>query len=265
MAMGFKLCILLLACCSSFVLGCDRCVYYTKLAYYSNAGAVNVGACGYGSFASKLYSGNVAAATSKIYRDGIACGACYQMRCTNQTLCTKNGAEVVVTDHNWSNQTGFVVTPQTFSSLAVPGKGKVLLQNGIVDIEYKRIPCEYGNENMKVKVLESSQYPYYLSVQFLMQGGQTDITAVDVAKVGTSDWHFLSRNYGSVWDIRNPPKGDLQFRFLVTSGYDGKWIWAKKRVLPSDWKASSIYDTGIQISDIAQEGCNPCNDTHWKK
>lgn len=59
------------------------------------------------------------------------------------------------------------------------------------------------------------------------------------------------------------PSGALQFRFVVTAGYDGKWIWAKS-VLPSDWKMGVIYDTGVQITDIAQEGCSPCDDGSWK-
>eukprot|EP00252_Welwitschia_mirabilis_P006596 TRINITY_DN1748_c0_g1_i2.p1 TRINITY_DN1748_c0_g1~~TRINITY_DN1748_c0_g1_i2.p1 ORF type:complete len:118 (-),score=24.00 TRINITY_DN1748_c0_g1_i2:260-613(-) len=116
---------------------------------------------------------------------------------------------------------------------------------------------------MKVRVDESSKYPSYLAVQFLKQGGQTDIVAADVAQVGSQAWHFLSRKYGAVWDVKNPPNGELQFRFDVTSGYDGKWVWAKKTVLPFNWKAGRVYDTGVQISDVAQEGCYPCNDTQW--
>ena len=45
------------------------------------------------------------------------------------------------------------------------------------------VPCEYKGQNMVVKVNESSEYPYYLAMQFLYQGGQTDIVIVDVAQV----------------------------------------------------------------------------------
>ena len=46
-----------------------------------------------------------------------------------------------------------------------------------------RVPCEYKGQNMVVKVDKSSEYPYYLVVQFLYQGGQMDIVIVDVAQV----------------------------------------------------------------------------------
>lgn len=86
-------------------------------------------------------------------------------------------------------------------------------------------------------------------------------------QVGYSNWDYMGRNYGAVWETKKPlPKGPLQLRFVVTSGYDGKWIWAKY-VLPADWRPGLIYDTGVQISDIAKEGCptEQCGDGQWKR
>lgn len=74
----------------------------------------------------------------------------------------------------------------------------------------------------------------------------------------------MSRNHGAVWDTSRVPSGPLQFRLVVTGGYDGKWIWAQKNVLPADWKTGVIYDSGVQIDDIAQEGCSPCDIGTWK-
>ncbi|KAH9321474.1 hypothetical protein KI387_016113, partial [Taxus chinensis] len=215
------------------------------------------GACGYESFASTLNHGGVATASSQIYKEGVGCGACYQIRCTNQAICRKSGLKVVVTDHTENNQTDFVVSVRTFSSLAQPSKSAELVKMGIANVEYKRIPCEYPGQNMTLKIDKSSSYPYFLAVQFLYQGGQTDITSVDVAQVGTSNWKYMTRNHGAVWSIEKPPMGDLSVRWLVTSGYDGYWVWSKRSVLPSNWKVGSVYDSGIQIKEIAQEGCSP--------
>jgi hypothetical protein len=46
-----------------------------------------------------------------------------------------------------------------------------------------RVPYEYKGQNMAVKVDKNSQYPYYLAMQFLYQGGQTEIVIVDVSQV----------------------------------------------------------------------------------
>jgi len=241
--------------------GCTRCVHQSKLAYYAYDGAVDVGACGYGSFASSLYGGNVGGVSYSLYRNVVGCSACYQIRCTDPKLCNQTGKTIVATDFTPNNQADFVVPQRTFSSLAIGDNGRELVRRGIIDIEYKRVPCEYKGQNMLVKVDRLSQYPRYLAVQFLYQGGQTDIMNVDVAQVGTSDWQKMARNYGAVWDIENPPGGALQFRFVVTSGYAGKKLQANKSVLPSDWKTGGVYDSGLQITDVALGDCDPCHDS----
>lgn len=127
-----------------------------------------------------------------------------------------------------------------------------------------RVPCEYKNKNLAVRVEEASKKPDYLSVKILYQGGQTEIVAADVAAVGSANWNYLTRDYGAIWSTSRVPKGQLQFRFVVTSGYDGKWIWAKS-VLPADWQPGMVYDSGVQIDDIAKEGCpeSECGDKTW--
>lgn len=126
-----------------------------------------------------------------------------------------------------------------------------------------RVPCEYKNQNLALRVEESSQKPHYLAIKILYQGGQTEIVAIDVAQVGSSNWGFLTRNNGAIWDTSRVPAGALQFRFLVTAGFDGKMVWAKN-VLPANWKPGMIYDTKVQISDIAKEGCSTCDDGIWE-
>lgn len=46
-----------------------------------------------------------------------------------------------------------------------------------------RVPCDYKDQNLALRVEESSQKPHYLAVKVLYQGGQTEIVAMDVAQV----------------------------------------------------------------------------------
>uniref|UniRef100_A0A5B7A260 Putative Expansin-like protein isoform 1 n=1 Tax=Davidia involucrata TaxID=16924 RepID=A0A5B7A260_DAVIN len=258
--MALFLCFLFLLISSGTA--CDRCVHQTKVAYFSKAPALSSGACGYGSLALGFNGGNLAAAVPRLYKDGAGCGACFQIRCKNTTLCSKQGTRVIVTDLNHNNQTDFVLSSRAFGAMANKGMGRDILKLGTVDVEYKRVPCDYKNQKLAVRVEETSQKQHYLAIKFLYQGGQTEIVAVDVGQVGSSNWSFMSRKYGAVWDTSRVPTGPLQFRLVVTSGYDGKWVWAQN-VIPADWKAGVIYDTGVQISDIAQEGCSLCDDGNW--
>ncbi|CAM8899362.1 unnamed protein product [Rhodiola kirilowii] len=244
---------------------CDRCLHQPKAAYFSNEDALNHGACGYGSLAVGFNARHLAGAMPSIYKDGAGCGACFQIRCKDSNICSKNGTKVIVTDLNNSHETDLVLSSRAFSDMAVPGMDRDLFRLGIVDVEYRRVPCEY-KQNLAVHVEESSKKSYYyLAVTFLYQGGQTEIVGVDVAQVGSGNWEHMSRNFGAVWDTSRVPEGALQFRLNVTSGYNGKYVRAKS-VLPQDWKAGQVYDSGVQINDIiAQElECNPCDDSRWK-
>ncbi|KAJ8765039.1 hypothetical protein K2173_010515 [Erythroxylum novogranatense] len=246
----------------SYSTACDRCVHESKVAYFSEASALSSGACGYGSMAIDFNNGYLAAAVSSLYKDGAGCGACFQIRCKNSDLCSTIGATVIVTDLNKNNQTDLVLSSRAFKAMAKEGRAQDILKLGIANMEYKRVPCKY-NRNLAVRVEESSQKPNYLAIKVLYQGGQTEIVAMDVAQVGYASWGFMSRCYGAVWATSRVPTGALQFRFVVTAGYDGKWIWAQN-VLPADWKPGEVCDTGVQITDIAQEGCSPCDERQWK-
>ncbi|KAH9604888.1 hypothetical protein KSS87_013650 [Heliosperma pusillum] len=249
----------------SIATACEECVL-SKAAIYTKASSLSSGACGYGSLALKFNGGHVAAGVPSLYKDGAGCGACYQIRCKNSDMCNKAGIKVVLTDINKSNKTDFVLSSRAFRAMALPGKDLQVLKLGALDVEYKRVPCDYKRRNMAIRVdqtEQSTRNPGYLAIQILYQGGQTEIVAIDVAKVGSSHWTFMTRKYGSVWETnRVPSNGPLQFRFVVTSGFDGKTIWAKN-VLPANWKLGGIYDSKVQIDDIALEGCTPCADSHW--
>ncbi|XP_010514920.1 PREDICTED: expansin-like A3 [Camelina sativa] len=245
---------------SSSVDACDRCLHSSKAAYFSSAAALSSGACAYGSMATSFFAGHIAGAIPSIYKDGAGCGACFQVRCKNPKLCTSKGTIVMVTDLNTGSQTDLVLSSRAFRAMAKPGSGadKYLLKQGIVDVEYQRVPCNYGKRNLHVRVEEASKKPNYLAIKLLYQGGQTEVVGIDIAQVGSSQWSYMTRSHGAVWATDKVPTGALQFRFTVTGGYDGKTVWAK-RVLPASWKAGRIYDAGVQITDIAQEGCDTCS------
>lgn len=305
--------ILLLAVCttagiiSSASATCDGCFHHAKVSLFSNASALNFGACGYGSMAVGFYGGRIAAASPKLFKDGAAaCGACFQLRCKDHMVCKKEGTTVMVTDHhhhhhhvvNTNAQTDFVISSRALKAMTAASapaatgnnnKDQHHLFSTLLDnVEYQRVPCdEYKTRNLAIRVEESSMKPNRLAIQFLYQAGQTEIVAVDVAaassahQVGSSassssssNWMYMSRRKqlqgggAAIWETVGapPPSGALQFRFVVTAGYDGKWYWANKKVLPRDWKNGGIYDTGLQITDVALDGdggCSqPCHDHH---
>lgn len=176
---------------------------------------------------------------------------------------------MVLTDFHRSNRTDFLLAGPAFAGLAKPGMAQELNRRDALSVEYKRIPCEYKEKNLSIRVEEAGDRSRgKLVVKLLYQGGQTDVLAVEVAPVGSSsEWRFMTRAYGPVWSTDRAPAGPLQFRAVVTGGYDGKWVWAEQEVLPADWRPGQVYDTGVRIVDVARDasrGCTAAAMDDWK-
>ncbi|KVH89758.1 Barwin-like endoglucanase [Cynara cardunculus var. scolymus] len=169
------------------------------------------GACGYKAYGSTINGGEVSG-VSRLFRNGTGCGACYQVRCKSPKCCSEDGVKVVVTDHGEGDNTDFILSVRAYAKLALPGLAAELISYGVVDVEYKRIPCQYPGYNLMFK--EEWQ-----------------------------EWRCMRRAYGAVWDIPNPPEGALNLRFQVSGS---KWVQLKS-LIPSDWKAGATYDTAVQL------------------
>ncbi|CAL1375783.1 unnamed protein product [Linum trigynum] len=116
-----------------------------RVAYYrmSNGLGTPTGACGYAKTGVTYNYGNVAAASSKLWKNGAACGACYLVKCGIKGICNNEGVKIVVTDRGDGDNTDFILSSHAFETMALPNKASQLLPKAVVDVKYERIPCKY--------------------------------------------------------------------------------------------------------------------------
>ncbi|CAL1376076.1 unnamed protein product [Linum trigynum] len=228
---------------------CKDCFIHSRAAHYPNSDekGTETGACGFGTFGATLNGGDVSAA-SELYRNGVGCGACYQVRCTNSNYCSDKGLTVVITDQGSSDNTDFILSRRAFAGMAqTKDAAASLLALGIVDIEYRRVSCRHPYQNITIKIDENSNYPFYLAFVIRYQQGQKDITAVQLCETENFGCKLLERSYGAVWTTASPPRGPLSLRMLFSDD-DGDESWVVPvNNIPSDWKPGQTYDTGLQV------------------
>ncbi|KAF9626406.1 hypothetical protein IFM89_033225 [Coptis chinensis] len=229
---------------------CQDCFTHSRAAYYPNSDerGTEAGACGFGSFGATINGGDVSTA-SVLYRDGVGCGACYQVRCTDSKYCSDKGATVVITDSGSGPNTDFILSRRAFAKMAqATDLAASILALGVVDIEYRRVPCSYPSKNITFKIDENSNYPHYLAFVIWYQQGKKDITAVQLCETANLRCKLLDRGHGAVWTVVTPPSGPLSIRMLLSDVDDGEETWVVPvNNIPQDWKAGDIYDSGIQV------------------
>lgn len=86
------------------------------------------------------------------------------------------------------------------------------------------MPCYYRG-NLALRVEEASNKPYYLAIKILYQGGQTEITAVDVAMVSFED---ISKNWNFKFFYSQQIKLILNSKLTCCICEDIHWLLANK-------------------------------------
>ncbi|KAK2356360.1 expansin B1 [Trifolium repens] len=73
------------------------------------------------------------------------------------------------------------MSPRAFSKL---GRNAVasekLKKYGVLEVEYKRVPCTYKGNNIVYQINENSNNPGYFAINVLYVGGTYDVTAVEI-------------------------------------------------------------------------------------
>merc|ERR1711974_2986 len=149
------------------------------------------GACGYEDPFELGYGMNTTALSTAMFKDGMTCGSCYEVKCADKAGC-KPGS-ITVTSTNHCPDGGWCAPPQEHFDLAEPAFLQIAEQKaGVVSVQYRRVPCRKpGGIRFNIK-----GDAYYNLVSITNVGGAGDIIQIQVKGGENLPWTSLKRNWG---------------------------------------------------------------------
>ncbi|CAN6570196.1 unnamed protein product [Malus baccata var. baccata] len=152
------------------------------------------GACGYGSMVDvKPFRARVGAVNPVLFKSGEGCGACYKIKCLDQSICSRRPVTIIVTDECPGCSKGpaqFDLSGAAFGRMAVSGEGGLLRNQGELSVLYRRTPCKYPGKQIAFHVNEGSTN-YWLSLLVEFEDGDGDVGSMHIRPASCPSLFFI--------------------------------------------------------------------------
>ncbi|KAI3441456.1 Expansin [Psidium guajava] len=205
--------------------------------FYEGGSGTFGGACGYQDVVQQGYGLETAAVSTELFNNGQACGACYEIKCTDDPQwCQLGRPSLIVTATNLCPPGGWCDPPREHFDIAKPVFTKLAKDYtaGIVPVQYRRVPCQkQGGVRFTI-----TGNPYFNQVLVWNVGGAGDVVSVQV-KGDKVPWTAMQRSWGQKWETDAMLVGQsITFRVRAS---DGRFTTAW-HVAPSNWQFGQTFE-----------------------
>ncbi|CAH9121260.1 unnamed protein product [Cuscuta epithymum] len=205
------------------------------------------GACGYGTMVDvQPFKARVGAVSPALFKEGEGCGACYKVKCLDNTICSKKAVTVIITDQapqRYSDRPLFDLSGSVYGRMAITGHGSSLRDRGEMPIIYRRTPCKYKRKNIAFHVNEGST-AYWLSLLVEFENGDGDIGSMHIKELGSKKWLEMNHLWGANWVFNGPLRGPLSVKITTLSS--GATLTASD-VIPRNWAPKATYTSRLNF------------------
>ncbi|KAL4277872.1 hypothetical protein GQ457_03G006470 [Hibiscus cannabinus] len=208
------------------------------------------GACGYGSLVDvRPLKARVGAVSPVLFKNGEGCGACYKVKCLDNTICSKRPVTIIVMDRSPTGpgvigRTHFDLSGAAFGHMAVRGRSSQLRNRGELRVVYRRTPCKYPGKSIAFHVNGGST-AFWLSLLIEFEDGDGDIGSMHIREANSNKWLKMNHLWGANWNINGGPlKGPFSVKLTTLST---RRTLSARDVIPRNWTPKATYTSRLNF------------------
>ncbi|KAA3462096.1 Major pollen allergen Lol pI [Gossypium australe] len=212
--------------------------FYPKLLNINASLAVSDNQSGWSPAGATWYGG------PSIFKSGIGCGACYEVKCSTNSACSGNPVTVVITDECpgcVSESVHFDLSGTSIGAMAKSGLADLLRNAGILQVQYKKVDCKYPGTTIAFHVDPGSN-PNYFATLIEYTNGDGDLASVDLKQALDTDVVGCGMETDGAGSTLLPP-----FSLRLTSLDSRKTIVATT-VIPAGWEPGKTYRSVVNFN-----------------
>ncbi|KAL6847574.1 hypothetical protein ACP4OV_022600 [Aristida adscensionis] len=208
----------------------------------------NGGACGYKDVDKEPFKGMIACGNPPIFKDGLGCGSCFEVKCEKPEECSNEAVVITVTDMNYEPIAPyhFDLSGTAFGAMAKKGEEEKLRKAGELELKFRRVKCKYPDDTKITFHVEKGSNANYIALLVKFAAGDGDIVGVEI-KGKDGEYQAMKQSWGAVWRLDTPKALTGPFSIKLTTEGGAKLDQAD--VIPEDWKPDTVYKSDLQFKD----------------